>query len=316
MRTATFLLLSICLFISGCNQQTESTEAGQTVNAVIGDISFVEKFGSQPAGLISEQTRIETHLEYVEQLLRQKDVSHLPAELQENRLKMLDLLNEYLTAGEFPRNYDYPGERKPCFIDKNESICAVGYLVEKTAGLDIAKKINSLFQYSYVTEMNLPALSDWVANSGLTLKECAMIQPAYGDEDVRDPISLQYGLGTSVLTGTNLALSAANTAQISSGTDKIALPTVALFTGFIQVALGAFELQGERLDEFNEPVNPQKRTLAMFNIGMGTSTLILSGCNLLINNKKKEGQDTSLNLFSFPANRTEVGLGLTFTRQF
>jgi hypothetical protein len=55
----------------------------------------------------------------------------------------------------------------------------VGYLVEKTAGRQLAEDINEKHQYEYISEMNDEIVDNWIANSGLTERECAMIQPTY-----------------------------------------------------------------------------------------------------------------------------------------
>ena len=129
MKTSKFILtIFVLTILASCNKK--SFEVEQSVNAVIGDISFLESFGNQPSEETNEDLRIQTHLKYVERLLRSKNVSNLTEEQQENRLKMLDLLNDYWTAGIFPRNYGYPDQRIPCFIDKDGNICAVGYLIE------------------------------------------------------------------------------------------------------------------------------------------------------------------------------------------
>jgi hypothetical protein len=75
--------------------------------------------------------------------------------------------------------YDHLNERSPCFIDKHGNICAVGYLVEHTVGREVADKINSSYKYTLIKVMKLPELAQWVLKSGLTLNECAMIQPSY-----------------------------------------------------------------------------------------------------------------------------------------
>ena len=71
----------------------------------------------------------------MEELLGNKDVSDLSDEHQKKRKMALQFLHQYWTAGVFPINYDY-AERRPCFIDREGNICAVGYLVAKTAGID------------------------------------------------------------------------------------------------------------------------------------------------------------------------------------
>src|SRR5512139_1692170 len=106
----------------------------QTINPVIGDLSFQATFGFMPDETTDEDLRIQTHLAYVESRLRQKDVSCLAPEVQQKRAHLLDLLHDYWSAGKFPRNYDHMDVRKPCFIDKDNTICAVGYLVEQTSG--------------------------------------------------------------------------------------------------------------------------------------------------------------------------------------
>jgi len=164
--------------LTACNRKT--TEMDQTVNAVIGDTSYFEELGTAPTTETNEELRLQTHLMYVEKLLRSKDVSTLTKEQKENRGKMLDLLNEYWTAGVFPENFDHPDKRVPCFIDKEGRICAVGYLIEQTAGREVAEEINSKYKYEYLLAMNDQTIDNWVQESGLTEIECAMIQPTYG----------------------------------------------------------------------------------------------------------------------------------------
>jgi hypothetical protein len=151
----------------------------QTVNAILGDVSYFQKFGHRPNENTNEQIRIKTHLEFVESILRRSDDSKMSKALRENRKKMLNLLHDYSTRAEFPVNYDHIGTRIPCFIDKDSRICAVGYLIEKTAGRDVAEKINEDFKYSEIFEMKDPLVENWIATSGLTKMECAMIQPTY-----------------------------------------------------------------------------------------------------------------------------------------
>ncbi|MBS3913294.1 MAG: hypothetical protein KG003_02255 [Bacteroidetes bacterium] len=117
------------------------------VNPVIGDRSFIARFGEKPTSKTDNLLRISTHLEYVESLLKQKDVSYLPESLQKSRAHLIELLHQYRLNMVFPENTAFPGVRVPCFIDNKGKICAVGYLIEKTAGRDIAEKINQIHQY-------------------------------------------------------------------------------------------------------------------------------------------------------------------------
>src|SRR5687768_3370958 len=162
---AAVIIITILIF-----SFNRSAQKNTSVNPIIGDESFVNKFGSLPGKNTDEDLRIKTHLEYVESLLRKKDISNLPAHLKEKRLQVLNLLHSYWTAGVFPRNYDH-SERKPCFIDKDKRICAVGFLIEKTAGRNAAEQINTNHKYDELLAMNDKVVDNWIATSGLTKEE-------------------------------------------------------------------------------------------------------------------------------------------------
>lgn len=70
------IILSIVVLTSlSFKNQTNIND--QTINPLLGDISFINKFGQKPTAKTNEDLRIKTHLEYVENMLRQKDVSNL-----------------------------------------------------------------------------------------------------------------------------------------------------------------------------------------------------------------------------------------------
>ena len=83
-------------------------------------------------------------------------MGHLAPLQQKNRAALLDHLQRYRLAGRFPQNHDYPDQRKPCFIDRDGHICAVGYLVEQSAGRAMANQINERYQYAKIFEMDMP----------------------------------------------------------------------------------------------------------------------------------------------------------------
>lgn len=168
----------ISLLILFCAVSAQPIAKVQPVNAVIGDLSYYEAFGSYPEARSNYQLRITTHLQYVEQHLLRNTPNGLSRTQRVNRRKVIRLLREYWQAGVFPVNKKYQHNR-PCFIDADGRLCAVGYLVAKTAGLHIAEAINRDYQYAYINEMELEVLDSWMAAQGLTLRECAMIQPAY-----------------------------------------------------------------------------------------------------------------------------------------
>jgi hypothetical protein len=83
----------------------------------------------------------------------------------------------YIERGEFPRNHEVQG-RRPHFIDDDGRICAVGYLIEKTAGRATAEAINREHEWDFIGDIR--GIEAWVRASGLTVDELAMIQPSYG----------------------------------------------------------------------------------------------------------------------------------------
>lgn len=314
MRTVTVILIIFVAIIFASSNRSFN-EFDEAVNAVIGDISFSETFGVDPNIETDENLRLITHLKYVEQTLRSKDVSYLTNAQKENRLKMLDLLKEYWSAGIFPRNYDYPEQRVPCFIDKDGNICAVGYLIEQTSGRQTAEEINSKFKYEYLLAVNDPMIDSWIESSGLTKEECAMIQPAYGPTPADSYVTTTYGVSTSVLGGLNVSLNTINGIQISRGADNKTVPILGLISGASQIALGAFNYPEDQMIWGGTFVNPAQRNLSLINIGLGTSTLILSTWNLITNRKPRE-KSLTWNVYSFQINDSNTGLGLTITKRF
>ncbi len=249
MKTLSFVLVPIIFFFFSflLNKLQNNTTSGK-VNSVIGDISFLSKFGYEPSLNNNEILRIKTHLEYVENFLRNKDVSALSFEIQEKRNHHLNLLHEYSLAGKFPGNYDH-NKRSPCFIDKNGNICAVGYLIENTAGRQVAEYVNEKFKYDLITEMNDKVINDWIVNSGFTRTECAMIQPSYGYiNDGKKEISNENAILSATLSAANLSMNVINGIEISNKTGGSLAPYIGMVTGVSQIVLGIVNLPHEGND--------------------------------------------------------------------
>ena len=149
-----------------------------TVNAVIGDSSWLEIYHMLPNEKTVETRRLRVHLNYV--LARLKSSSTKNDGNSLSRKKSISLLEEYISIGEFPSSFSHRAPRTPCFIDDVGNICAVGYLVEKTAGRAEAERINERYRFHYLADINDAGLKTWQQSSGLSMKELAMIQPTYG----------------------------------------------------------------------------------------------------------------------------------------
>ncbi len=167
---------------SAVNFADAETPSVQPVNAVLDDASYIARFGHRPGPDASETVRLQTHLAYVEQLLRARPTPHLTPAQRAARTRHLDRLRTYWTRGQFPQNPRPSIGRQPTFIDRNGRICAVGYLIAESAGWDVAQRINAEYKHAYITEIDAPVLDEWAEQAGLTRRELAMIQPQYGDD--------------------------------------------------------------------------------------------------------------------------------------
>lgn len=314
MKNITFIL-SLCIVTLLLSYTRRTADLDQVINPLLGDISFLKKFGVHPTTRTNEDLRIKTHFEYVENILRQRDISKLTPELQKKREHILDLLHQYWTAGVFPRNYEYADKRVPCFIDKEGRICGVGYLVERTVGRQVAKEINRNHKYDKLLEMNDKTIDCWVSSSGLTKEECAMIQPTYGPTPTYNYnyISPRYGISSAVLGGVNLSLNTMNAIQISGRSKDKAIPVISLFTGAGAIILGAVNIPNERYFAYSN-TNESKKHLSLLNIGFGTTTMILGICNLVVNKPKKD-KSVAWNFYSFRGQNNQAGLALCWTKK-
>ncbi len=257
------------------------------VNFLIGDLSFVAKYGTLPDKEVDEKLRISVHLEFVENLLREKASGHLSPLQRKARWQNIDRLQEYRRNGIFPRNYDYPSRRKPCFIDKYGRICAVGHLIEKTVNRKFAEEHNARFQYQTIFEMQSVELEGWISQSGLSRDELAMIQPTYGfeEENGKDKISKEVEAVGLALTGSSVLINSIyigqqkkhllagslglllGTTSLATGlSDKsnysvpdIALGTAAIVTGILNLSLGRKE---NKSSNHREPM-PQKAQIGL-----------------------------------------------------
>src|SRR2546429_6377439 len=115
----------------------------------LGDASFRTRFGRAPTEA-DEALRMRTHFEAVRDLLRTRQATR--PELERRRAEILAHFDAYIAKGTTPKNEHLPW-RTPVFIDDAGTICAVGYLIEQTAGRPVADKIAAEHRYSYIEEI-------------------------------------------------------------------------------------------------------------------------------------------------------------------
>jgi hypothetical protein len=199
---AVIVALGISLIVLASPPGAMGSRARDGVNAVLGDASFVETFGRPPGSTDADTLRIRTHLLYVERLLRAAGARPFDDTVRQRRLVNLDRLHAYALAGAYPSG-DSPIGRLPTFIDDRGRRCAVADLVERSAGSALAQAIGRRFRNAYIGEIEDPAFDDWIATSGLSRAELAMIQPTYNFQVDEPTWQMDGRLGAQALHALN-----------------------------------------------------------------------------------------------------------------
>jgi hypothetical protein len=127
-----------------------------------------------------ERARIRAHLEEVEAELRARDVSELTAAQRRARAHHVEVLRAYRERGVFPKNTDFPGQKRPYFRDQEGTLCAMAYLIEASGGAEFVDRIARTRNNAYVPELvDEPELVAWLEAAGMTVEEAARVQPGY-----------------------------------------------------------------------------------------------------------------------------------------
>jgi hypothetical protein len=305
----------VLIFLLFAKYSNARNTISQPVNSVLGDASYLIKYQNLPDKYSNEVIRIKTHLEYVENLLRNTSTKHLNKLQQFKRRQAIENLHFYWTAGIFPENRDFLNDRKPCFIDEKGNLCAVGYLIEKSAGREVAEQINARFQYEYLLEMEWNVIDEWIASSGLTKLECAMIQPTYGSTPTENYITPGFGYATAVFSGANVALSVMNVSQINRQNQGLFTPILGMVFGAGQITLGALNFPEIQYGWSGSYRNEAQRNYALMNVALGTSSVIFSTWSL-ITRKTAKTRNVSWNVGAFPTNRNQLNVAFSFRKSF
>jgi hypothetical protein len=141
------------------------------------DISSVLSETSIAAG-INHIDLIALHLELVEKTLKSRSVAHLNTIQKANRKELLNKLNGYWQAKQFPIN-DYLTYKSPVFIDRFGTHCAVGYLMQQSGYENLAREIDNKQKFAFVHDIKVKGVDKWAQEQGFTIDELAWIQPGY-----------------------------------------------------------------------------------------------------------------------------------------
>jgi hypothetical protein len=159
----------------------------------------------------AEVVRIQRHFDGALELLAQRDLSGLTAEQRARRAALTGVLARYRDRGLFPRNYDFPGQAMPYFIDRRTGVlCAVAHLMESTGRRDLVERVADADNNVWVPELAGNAeFEAWLGENGLTLAEAARIQVPYvgdpppqlveGGSEALKPTALMAAGGTALL---------------------------------------------------------------------------------------------------------------------
>ncbi len=127
---------------------------------------------------LSEVERIRAHLGCTVEYLSAQPTDALTDDQAANRAEHINVLSRYAEAGSFPVN-ETSNPFTPIFIDNAGTACAVGHLMIESGSGSLAREISTCENLAYVPEITHPGVLEWVESSGLTLDECALIQPTY-----------------------------------------------------------------------------------------------------------------------------------------
>lgn len=231
---------------------------------------------ARPAGVPdAEVARIQAHLAAVESTLRARDASAMRPEQRQARAELLDVLREYRHAGRFPHNHVQSG-LTPVFRDAHGTLCAVGYLIERSGRGDIVDAVAARRNLGSVPEIAAdpvlgPALVQWLAGHGFTVEEAARIQPMYGTPPPeRDSGSGDVG-SSVVAAGLGFASGVVGVAS-DDRTARVVTGIVGLASGVVQLGMarGRLDADGDRW------------TLGQVNIVGGVVSAMLGGLNLAL----------------------------------
>jgi hypothetical protein len=196
----------------------------------------------------AEVGRIRAHFDSVLTELTSHDPSALTAAQHARRASLLATLRAYRVRGEFPHNYDFPGQAVPYFVDRGTgTLCAVAHLLESTGRRDVVDRVARKNNNVWVSELaGDTAFTSWLDTNGLTLAEAARIQVPYmgGPPTVvsasHSP-SRTYAFASAVAIGGS-AVSALWNARGNSDGHRTLANYVGITTGALTLGLGAAAL--------------------------------------------------------------------------
>src|SRR6185312_2522428 len=150
------------------------------------------------------------------------------------RAALLDALDAYVAAGEFPASETDHG-LLPTFLDSNGVRCAVAHLVETSAGTAAMTALDRDHHNDYIAGLTSDSrFVAWADDSGFTLEELAWIQPSYPPPP---PADIQYQL--AVTGAVAVAHEAPDATARGSTSSQEPVNSFALLDGSLRYTMGS-----------------------------------------------------------------------------
>jgi hypothetical protein len=214
MRALSLIALAVPLLV-GLAAVTPSTAAGPEIIA-----------SDAATGRAHEIRRIQIHFDSVLTELAVRDLSALSLAQRARRDALVETLRVYRDRGEFPHNYDFPGEAVPYFVDRGTGVlCAVAHLLAISGRRDIVERVAAMNNNVWVPELaGDTAFTSWLDMHGLTVAEAARIQVPYEDPAPSPRIARDnaFPAGTSLALGGALVASYWNARPNAAGSSRVA----------------------------------------------------------------------------------------------
>jgi hypothetical protein len=219
-----------------------------------------------------EVRRVRAHFDSVLAELPARDVSALAPAQRARRDTLLATLRAYRDRGEFPHNYDFPGEAVPYFVDRETGVlCAVAHLLATSGRRDIVDRVARADNNVWVPALaGDTAFTAWLDASGLTLAEAARIQVPYVSPEPT-PVTAITGRNQGYAAASLLAIGGAVTTSIvNARTNAVGAGSMRNFLG---VAAGATALGLGAASLSAEGASP---VLGVANAASGVASLWIS----------------------------------------
>jgi hypothetical protein len=249
---------------------------------VVGTAVFVgtDRVVDSRAALSPEVSRLRAHFDSVDSELRDRSVAGLSASQVARRSRLTAWLREYRNAGAFPVNdkFDSP---TPFFRDRNGTLCAMAYLIDRSGRSDIVDKVAATRNNAYIAELaDDPALIAWLDSSGLSVAEAARIQPQY--EGYPFPIYENRGVES------DFALAAVGLGSVSLATSAFNMVRPSYVSGLLGIVAGAVSI-GVAANHFDD--NRATDRVATAVVGLGAVSLGAGVYGLLEARRNDAGRD-------------------------